>query len=136
MNIEKIVRSVTKLAVRCLDPDTVIRFGSVAQGRARADSDIDLLVVSRFREPKGLRAAELRGLLDNCPLQVDMKLYTVDELAAELENPHSLASTALAQGILLYRRPGGMDLPWITRKMRNRTTVQVPCGTAAGVEGR
>lgn len=136
MNIEKIVQSVTELAVRCLDPDTVILFGSVAQGRTRVDSDIDLLVVSRFREPKGLRAAELRGLLGNCPLAVDLKLYTADELVAEVENPHSLASTALAQGILLYGRPGDTDLPWITRKMRNRTTIPMPCGTAALVEGR
>jgi predicted nucleotidyltransferase len=110
MNLEKIVRSVTRLTVRCLDPEAVILFGSVAQGRVRPESDVDLLVVGKFREPRGLRGLELKGLLEAFPLAIDLQLVTVDELAVELENPHSLARTIFQHGVCVYQRSRRVEL--------------------------
>lgn len=104
MNVERAVQWVTELTVRSLDPDAVILFGSVAQGRPRADSDIDLLVIGRFREPRRLRALQLRGLLEQAALPVDLHVYTQEEVAVECMNPHSLVSTALAKGQPLHVR--------------------------------
>ena len=41
MNAQPALESVVDLIVRCVDPDAILLFGSVAQGRARRDSDVD-----------------------------------------------------------------------------------------------
>lgn len=79
-------------------------FGSAAQGRARADSDIDLLVVGHFREPKPLRALELKGLLRSLAIPVDLHLLTSEELEAESRKRFSLMDTAVRHGIPLHKR--------------------------------
>ena len=66
--LDEAVRRIVEVA----DPDVVILFGSHAEGRARADSDVDLLVVAETDEPLPLtvtlrrhaRAAGLDGPLD------------------------------------------------------------------------
>lgn len=104
MRTERVIQSIVDLIVRCVDPETIMLFGSAAQGRARADSDIDLLVVSRLREPKPLRALELKGLLDSWAVPVDLHLRTPAEMEAEIRLPFSLAGTAVRHGIVLYKR--------------------------------
>ena len=63
MRIERAARSIIDLVVQCIDPEVIYMFGSAAQGRARPDSDVDLLIVARFQEPRQRRGLELRGLL-------------------------------------------------------------------------
>ncbi|MGM0561900.1 MAG: nucleotidyltransferase domain-containing protein [Pseudomonadota bacterium] len=104
MNTDQVLRSIVKLIIRCVDPDLVMLFGSVAQGRARVDSDIDLLVVGNFVEPKPLRALELKGLLSSLAVPVDLHLRTPEELEAERRQPFSLIDTTVRYGILLYER--------------------------------
>ncbi len=41
------------------DPEQIILFGSRARGRPRRDSDVDLLVVMRFRGLSARKAAEI-----------------------------------------------------------------------------
>lgn len=46
-NEDSLIREMVETIVREADPDTVILFGSRARGNARADSDVDLLIVER-----------------------------------------------------------------------------------------
>lgn len=104
MNTDRVIRSIAKLIIRCVDPDLILLFGSVAQGRDRTDSNIDLLVVGNFREPKPLRALELKGLLSSLAVSVDLHLRTLEELEAEKHQPFSLIDTTIRYGIVLYER--------------------------------
>jgi predicted nucleotidyltransferase len=105
MNSDRAIRSITDLVVRCVDPDSIVLFGSVAQGRAGRGSDIDLFVLGSFSEPKPRRGLELRGLLERFPLSVDLHLLTPEEFEAEARTPHSLAQTIRRHGVQLYARP-------------------------------
>lgn len=107
MKTDRILRSVTDLIVRCLDPDSIVLFGSVAQSRARPDSDIDLLVVGRFDEPRSRRGIELKGLLGRYALPIDLHLLTAGEFKTEMRKPFSLAGTIQRYGIRLYERAAG-----------------------------
>ena len=80
MNTDRVIKSIVKLIIRRFDPDLVMLFGSVPQGRARVDSDIDLLVVGNLVEPKPLRTLKLKGLLSSLAVPVDLHLRTPIEI--------------------------------------------------------
>src|SRR6266496_76602 len=46
------------------DPEQIILFGSRARGRPRRDSDVDLLVVMRFRGLSARKAAEILNRIE------------------------------------------------------------------------
>ena len=104
MNTGRVLRSVTDLIVRCLDPDAIVVFGSVAQGRARPDSDLDLFVIGRFTEPRSRRGLELRGLVGQFAIPIDLHLMTATEFEAEARQPFSLARTVQQHGIRVYEK--------------------------------
>ena len=101
---DRAIRSVVDLIVRCLDPQAVYLFGSTAQGRTRSDSDIDLMVLAPFHESPHRRGMELRGLVGDGVVPVDLHLLTPEEFKLESRQQHSLASTVLKYGKEVYRR--------------------------------
>jgi predicted nucleotidyltransferase len=105
------LESITQLIVRCCDPDYILLFGSYARGTAGPDSDLDLLLVGPFKESKWLRDRELRGLLGDFPIRMDLHLVTPEELAIEAKKPHSFLRTLPSHAIPLYRRDGGSPTP-------------------------
>jgi predicted nucleotidyltransferase len=104
VEIAPVIRRITALIVRAVDPDEVILFGSTAKGTAGPDSDLDLMVIGPFRGPRHRRGRELRGLLDRFPVQIDLHLMTREELAAESATPFSWVETLRATAITLYVR--------------------------------
>lgn len=82
-------------------PLALYLFGSRATGTARPESDFDLLLVVRDREePSPDRAyAPLLGLGVGC----DVVPCTASELAADANQPGTIAHEALTRGRLLYR---------------------------------
>jgi predicted nucleotidyltransferase len=104
VTLEPALRRMTQLIVRCVDPDEVLLFGSVAKGRAVATSDVDLLVVGEFAGPQHRRGRELRGLLDTFPLSIDMHLLTRAEVDAAAAVETSWIATLLRYAVPLYRR--------------------------------
>jgi predicted nucleotidyltransferase len=103
--------SITRLIVRCCDPDYILLFGSYARGTAGPDSDLDLLVVGPFKESKWLRDRELSGLLGDFAIRMDLHLVTPEELAIEAEKPHSFLRTLPLHAIRLYQRVGESRTP-------------------------
>jgi predicted nucleotidyltransferase len=91
--------------VESLDPAAIYLFGSRARGDARADSDFDLLVVTRDQDGDAAfdydRAyAPLLGLGVGCDV-VPCPEY---QFEAEKERPTSLCHVAFRQGRKLYER--------------------------------
>jgi predicted nucleotidyltransferase len=88
-----------------LDPEAIYLFGSRASGRARPDSDFDLLVVTRTEDGDAgfdydRAYAPLLGLGVGC----DVVPCRNDAFEAEKERPTSLCHLAVNQGRKLYER--------------------------------
>ena len=60
---ERVVRRIAQTLATHYQPERVILFGSRAEGVARRDSDIDLLIVKATSQPFYKRLAEVRRLV-------------------------------------------------------------------------
>ena len=103
--MDRLARVLTSLAVRYVDPDAVILFGSVAQGRARADSDVDLLIIGPFEGPFERRGLEFREAVSEYPVALDTVFLSRREFADQAGRPGSFVHTVSRHGRLVYIRP-------------------------------
>jgi uncharacterized protein len=104
VKLEQALSSITALIVQCCDPEAVLLFGSYAKGQDNLDSDLDILVIGRFREPPHLRGHEARGLLRRYPIRIDVHLVTPEEVAVESRKPYGFLSSVLSSGRIIYKR--------------------------------
>ncbi|MBF0311448.1 MAG: nucleotidyltransferase domain-containing protein [Magnetococcales bacterium] len=93
-------------------PERIVLFGSHARGEARADSDVDLLIITR--ESYGLHnsrrqaMARLWRLLADLPVAKDIVLCSDAEVAQWRTAKNHLIARALQEGRVLYERvPAG-----------------------------
>jgi predicted nucleotidyltransferase len=97
---DEIVRRIVAVA----DPERVIVFGSRARGDHRPDSDIDILVIKESSEPRWVRARGLYGALASLPIEVDVLVYTPQEVHEWSEVEEAFVTTATREGVVLYER--------------------------------
>jgi predicted nucleotidyltransferase len=90
-------------------PERIVLFGSQARGDARADSDLDLLVVMGDEAIDRRRTAiEVRVSLADLPLPMDILVTTPGELARRAHVNGSVFGPALTEGRVLYARDGSV----------------------------
>jgi len=96
--IEELKRFKTKIS-KDMPIQKLILFGSRATGKAREDSDVDLIVVSKnFKKLNFIRrAAKMYDYWDS-KLPVDFLCYTPEEFE-KLRKQVSIVSEALKEGI-------------------------------------
>ncbi len=87
-----------------MEPERVILFGSRGRGRAHAGSDFDLLVIKESDQPRYRRSAPLYTKLADLPAEVDIVVYTPDEVAEWSSVPQAFVTTAIREGRVLYER--------------------------------
>ena len=100
--LDEIVRRV----VETEHPDRIILFGSRARQTARPGSDYDLLVVKESSQPRYRRSVQLYARLANIPAEVDVLVYTPEEIAEWSAVPQAFVTTAVREGKVLYEREG------------------------------
>ena len=98
------IQKVTRLIVKMAHPHKVVLFGSRARGKARADSDWDILVIADSQRSRHERAAPLYGALRDLRQQIDILVYTPEEAEAWKDVPQALVTTATREGKVLYER--------------------------------
>lgn len=105
---EEVLNDMVQAIVREVNPERIYLFGSRARGDARADSDMDLLIVesepfspehSRWQEIKRVRRA-----LSSFRIPKDILVYTTDEVTKWQYTVNHIIGRALREGKLLYEQ--------------------------------
>ena len=99
---DKLMTEIVRRIVATAHPQKVILFGSRGRGDARAESDIDLLVVAEDARPRAQRAAALYSALSDIIIPMDVVVYRPKEIAEWQNVPQAFVTTALREGRLLY----------------------------------
>lgn len=99
---EQIVADLVRQIVASVRPLRVILFGSSATDIARADSDIDLLIVMPEGTDRRRTAQRLYVELQGCPLPFDLVVATPGDLERHKDNPGLIYGRILGQGRELY----------------------------------
>ncbi len=99
----KEIRALGRRIAREFHPEQVILFGSHARGTAHGDSDIDVLVVTRF-EGSGFRhALAILNRLDS-RLPLDLMAYRPEDVERRYREGDPLIRDALDHGKVLYAK--------------------------------
>jgi predicted nucleotidyltransferase len=101
---EILYREIVRRIVAVANPERVIVFGSRARRDHRSDSDLDLLIIQESSEPRYKRARVLYGALATLPLEVDIVVYTPQEVEEWRGVAEAFITTATREGRVLYDR--------------------------------
>ena len=85
------------------DPERIILFGSYANGTAKSDSDVDLLVVMQFEGKPFWKSLEIANVV-NPPFAMDLLARRPDDTAKRYALGDPFIKDALDQGKVLYER--------------------------------
>jgi predicted nucleotidyltransferase len=99
----KTIRNLTGRIVREFNPEKVILFGSLAYGRPREDSDIDLLVILPFEGSSFRKSLDILNRLDP-HFPIDLIARRPDETTRRYDQGDPLIREALDRGKVLYER--------------------------------
>ena len=85
-------------------PQRIILFGSHARGTADERSDVDLLIISTFKEKRRNLQVEMDRTLRGIGFARDIILMTPEEFERDKEIPGTIARPATQWGKVLYER--------------------------------
>ncbi len=95
------IRKLSRRIAEHFSPDRIILFGSRAHGKARADSDVDLLVVMPCEGPGARKAVEILNRVEP-DFAVDLIVRTPQELRKRLALQDRFLADIVHRGKVLY----------------------------------
>ncbi len=104
----ELLKEMTDIIVREVNPHKIILFGSHARGTARPDSDLDFLVVEDGPfSPQHSRESEMTRLWDilfdyNIPM--DFLVFSPEEITKWGKAKNHVVAHALREGLVMYDR--------------------------------
>ncbi len=100
----RLLEQLVSRIVAAVQPEKVILFGSRARGDAKQESDFDLLVIKDSDELRYRRAVPLYLALVGLLANVDIMVYTPQEVWEWSTVPQAFVTTAVREGKVLYER--------------------------------
>jgi predicted nucleotidyltransferase len=101
---DELLRDITERIVEALAPERVILFGSYAEGRATADSDLDLLVVTEQPLSRRERLARTQDLFRDMPLPIQVITISRQEFEETRDVIGGIAYPATKYGRVVYEK--------------------------------
>lgn len=102
---EALLREIVRRILSVREPESIILFGSHARGEAHAGSDLDILIVEKENPlPRHQRALDYRLALDHIEREIDLLVYTSEEIDDWSEVPNAFPTTAVREGKVLYEK--------------------------------
>ena len=100
--VDALVAQIVQRIARSVKPDKIILFGSRARGEAKAESDIDLVVV--YSGPKSKRELQvgIHRLFPRPQFSMDVFVMTPQELEAQKRVANTLAREVSERGVVCY----------------------------------
>jgi predicted nucleotidyltransferase len=102
---DDLVGDIVRRIVETAQPDKIILFGSRARGDARPDSDFDVLAIKESTEPRYRRSVLLYVALADVPAEVEVMVYTPEEIDEWWQVSQAFVTTAVREGTTIYERP-------------------------------
>jgi len=99
------ISQVIETLAAAAQPLRIVLFGSHARGDARADSDVDLLVIEDEVTDRAREMIRLRRALRPLRVPVDVLVASVQDIARYAEQPGHVLFWALKEGRSVYERP-------------------------------
>jgi len=93
---------VIRMAKDKIDAKLIIVFGSVANGTADDDSDLDMVIVKEHVENNFISGAKARLALKGSKVPIDIIIYTLEEFKKGLADEYSLAYEAMTTGRVVH----------------------------------
>ena len=106
---DDLLRGIVRRIVDTAQPEKVILFGSQARGDVRPDSDFDVLVIKESDEPRYRRSVPLYVALADLPVEVEVMVYTPEEVEEWSQVPQAFVTTALREGTTIYERAADLE---------------------------
>jgi predicted nucleotidyltransferase len=101
---ERYLAEMTRRIVEGFGPQRVVLFGSQVRGRARPDSDVDLLVIFERLDDRRATRIAIRQVLSDLPIDKDLVVCSRDETIRRGAVIGSIVGQALREGVVLYGR--------------------------------
>lgn len=121
LTTKEINRIVRRIVAR-IQPQEVIIFGSYAKGTATIKSDLDLFVIEQSELPIAMRANDLRPLLSQVLIPVDVQIYTPEEAEEYGKEEFSFVHSILKTGTTVFRN--GHFLSFSRHESSEKASVQ------------
>ncbi len=101
---QTIIENIKNDIIELENPNKIILFGSYARNEANENSDLDFLIIKETNISKPKRAAKLYRALAEYHIPMDLIIKTQNEIKESINNPHSLNSIMLKEGVSLYEK--------------------------------
>lgn len=102
MQLKKEIIEIKNRIVKEFKPQKIILFGSYAYGNPKKDSDIDLLIIKKTKLPKHKRAREVRRILRDYLIPIDIIVYTPEEVEKWKNADTSFITFIMKKGKVIY----------------------------------
>ena len=104
MVTKKQIQQMADIIVEKFNPEKIILFGSYARGDATEDSDVDLFLIKDIDEPRYKRSVPVYNMLVNFRLDLDVLVYTPNEVNEWSEVHEALPTKVQREGLVLYEK--------------------------------
>jgi len=105
---DELLQEMTRLIVQAIRPLKIILFGSYAQGKGGAHSDLDFLIVQdqpfSGDQSRRQQMAKLWRLFAHYPISQDFLIYSPEEVKHWGTTQNHVIAHALREGKVLYER--------------------------------
>lgn len=99
------IDEVVKRIVEGYNPKKIILFGSYANGTQTVHSDLDLFIVKNTTTRPIERGVEVRVLLKEIIMPMDIVIYTPEEYEKHKNQKYGLAYEIQRTGKIIYEQP-------------------------------